>query len=82
MLTNKCIDIESVISALCKVEKANHVQLTALKTHLVEREPSTIEMFTCLSQMETIDSRFKSLINCSSLDLANAGYVLEASLLV
>lgn len=82
MSSKNIINIVSILDAVAKVEKANHIKLTTLKDYLNKMGPSTVEMFKSLSKMDSIDSRFQTIANSSDLDSEETKYVLEASLLI
>lgn len=80
-MSNK-VDITSILNAVTKVERANHTELSGLKSHLANMEATTVDLFRSLQQMDSIDSRFQSINNSFGLDLQSVTFVLEASLLV
>ncbi|WP_117234783.1 hypothetical protein [Vibrio maerlii] len=80
--SNVAITLETILSALTKVEKANGTELDSLKLALSSVPTKAVDLFHSVAKSESIDDRFKCLLEYCSQDTNEAKYLLEASLLM
>ncbi|ASI91243.1 hypothetical protein VME0621_01305 [Vibrio mediterranei] len=76
------ITFDMVDTAITRVEHANHINLEALKNTLSVNPDQAVEMFNSLVCIDSIDDKFKQIMNSYPQLLDNAQHLLETSILL
>ncbi len=71
-----------VDTAITRVEHANHINLGTLKHTLSSNPEQAVEMFNSLVVTDSIDDKFKQIMNSYPQLLDNAHHLLETSILL
>ncbi len=76
------ISISSIIDALTKVEKVNHIDLNVIKTSLLDAPVAAVKTFSSVKDQGSIDDRFKILVGEYPNLTHQVNYLLEVSALL
>ncbi|WKY60508.1 hypothetical protein Q5H80_16875 [Vibrio sp. SNU_ST1] len=76
------INIEAINIALSKVENANKVELTSLKSCIQEQPDLAVQCFRSLNETDSIDSKLVKIMTEMPHFSNEVHHVLEASILL
>ncbi|WP_047043909.1 hypothetical protein [Vibrio mexicanus] len=76
------LNITSIMDALSKVEKVNHIDLNVIKTSLLDAPVEAVKTFTSVKGEGSIDDRFKILVSEYPNLTHQVNYLLEVSALL
>lgn len=76
------VDLQSIVDALSKVERANNVDLCPLKQSISLTPADTLETFSRVGSTDSMDARYR-ILNERFPELSHhVNYLLEASVLL
>lgn len=81
-MKQSALDLQSIVDALSKVERANKVDLCPLKQSITSTPVDTLETFSRVGLTDSIDSRYKILSEGFPGLTHQVNYLLEASVLL
>ncbi|GAM74419.1 hypothetical protein JCM19241_5615 [Vibrio ishigakensis] len=71
-----------LLSAVSKVEKVNHIKLEKLTQIISDNPQQAIDTFTALVGLESMDDRFKYIVNSQPHLQSEMPHLLETSVLL
>lgn len=81
-LKHSSLDIQTIVDALSKVERANKVDLCPLKQSITCSPDSSLDIFAKTGATDSIDSRYRILVEGFPSLRHQVNYLLEASALI
>ncbi len=81
-MKQSALDLQTIVEALSKVERANNVDLCPLKTSISNMPVDTLKTFGRIGHQDSIDARFKILSEGFPNLSHQVNYLLEASVLL
>lgn len=76
------ITTQDILSALCKVEKVNHIKLDRISQIVVDNPQQAVSTFSTLIGFESMDDRFKYIVNDHPHLESDIHHLLETSVLL